>query len=344
MKVVRIPIEWDRHLPIFASERYLQLLGNEYGWIGGIDNSGNLACLLPFVVLSKALFRLVRFPVETILLSSSVDAEQEKMFLNGAMEHIRALNVDLIVPATFNSLFRTYPDGALAAPYGNLVVDLAKSEEQLWQGVHRKHRSVIRNAIREGVTIRSGIEHLDTAYNLTLASFLRSATGFIGRSRIRARLSHREFCRVANGLGEYAHVLIAEHQGVAQCAAVIPFSDHSAYYMHGGSVAKPVLGASNLLQWEAMRRFREMGVRRYNFFGARIDPPKGSKAEGIRKFKERFGGDFVSGFMWKCSFRRGKYALYELAAWARNGGDVVDQERKRQATPEVESVFAVDCD
>ena len=181
MKAIRIPIDWDRHLPIFASERYLQMLGNEYGWIGGIDHSGNLACLLPFVVVSKALFRLVRFPVETILLNSNVDAEQEKMFLNNAMDHLRALKVDLIVPATFNSLFRTYPDGALAAPYGNLVVDLTKSEEQLWQGVHRKHRSVIRNAIRQGVTIKSGIEHLDTAYNLTLASFLRSANGVVGR-------------------------------------------------------------------------------------------------------------------------------------------------------------------
>jgi hypothetical protein len=344
VRATRIGIEWDRHLPIFASERYLRLLGNEYGWIGGVDDSGNLACILPFVVVSKAVFRLVRFPVETILLDSSIDAEQEKRFLNGAVEHLRDLKVDLIVPATFNSLFRTVPDGALAAQYGNLVVDLTKSEDELWQAVHRKHRSVIRNAVREGVTIASGIEHLDTAYNLTSSSFLRSAPGFIGRSRIRARLNHAEFCRVAQGLGEYVQVLVAQHQGVAQCAAVIPFSGHSAYYMHGGSVAKPVLGASNLLQWEAMRRFRAMGVRRYNFFGARIDPPKGSKAEGIRKFKERFGGEFVSGFMWKYSFRRGKYALYELAAWARNGGDVVDQERKRQSTAEAEPVFAAESD
>jgi hypothetical protein len=185
---------------------------------------------------------------------------------------------------------------------------------------------------------------LDTAYNLTLESFLRSADGFVGRSRVRARLDYAEFCRVVHGLGEYVQVLVADHNGVAQCAAVIPFSGHSAYYMHGGSVAKPVLGASNLLQWEAMRRFREMGVRRYNFFGARLAPQRGSKAEGIRKFKERFGGELVSGFMWKRSFRRGKYALYELAAWMRNGGDVVDQERKRQSTSAVAAVAADECD
>jgi hypothetical protein len=322
-------------MPIFASERYLKLLGNEYGWIGGFDEAGDLVCLLPYVVIRKALFRLIRFPVETILLNSNVDAVQEKLFLNSAIEQLRTLKADLIVPATFNSLFRTFPDCAVAAQYGNLVVDLTKSEEELWQAVHRKHRSVIRNAVREGVTIASGIEHLDTAYNLTLASFMRSANGLVGRSRVKARLNHDEFCRVAQGLGEYVQVLVAERQGVPQCAAVIPFSGHSAYYMHGGSVAKPVLGASNLLQWEAMRRFRELGVRRYNFYGVRIAPESGSKAEGIRKFKERFGGQLVSGFMWKLSFRRRKYALYELAAWMRNGGDIVDQERKRQSTSDV---------
>jgi lipid II:glycine glycyltransferase (peptidoglycan interpeptide bridge formation enzyme) len=273
----------------------------------------------------------VRFPVETILVKPEVGVERETAFLNAAVDVFRGLNADVIVPATFNSLFRTAPDAALSVRYDNIVVDLTQSEEVLWQAVHHKHRNVIRNAMRQGVTIRSGLEHLDTAYELTLASFLRSAHGIAARARVKARLDYREFCRLVQGLGEHVEVLVAEREGIPQCAAVVPFSRYSAYYMHGGSIAKPVLGASNLLQWEAMRRLRGMGVARYNFFGVRAEPERGSKAEGLRKFKERFGGKVLSGLMWKVPLHRGRYLLYELAAWLRNGGDVVDQEQRRQA-------------
>jgi hypothetical protein len=331
LKTIQVTVDWHPQLPIFASERYLRLLGADYGWLGGIDDGGDLACILPFVVVKRAMLRLVRFPVETILLRPDVDLEQEKAFLNGAVEQLRSMNVDVIVPATFSSLFRTFPDGALVAPYGNVIVDLTQGEEALWQAVHHKHRNVIRNASRHGVTIKSGLEHLDTAYELTLASFLRSARGPVERRRVGARMSRGEFSRLVRALGDNVRVFVAEYEGAAQSAAVIPYSEHSAYYMHGGSIAKPLTGASNLLQWEAIRSFASLGVRQYNFFGVRVAPDPGSKAEGIRKFKERFGGQYHPGFMWKVALHRVKYALYESAAWIRSGGDVVDQERRREA-------------
>jgi len=330
VKAIRTEIDLNPTLPIFASDRYLRLLSTEYGWIGAVDDCGDLACILPFVILKKAVLRLARFPVETIVLNPGVDAEQERAFLNGAVDLLRSMNVDVIVPATFSSLFQRFPDGALIAPYGNVLIDLTRSEEVLWQAVHHKHRNVIRNAIRQGVTIKSGVEHLETAYRLTLASFLRSAGGPITRRRVAARMNYAEFGRLVSGLGEYVQVLIADYQGVAQSAAVIPYSQHAAYYMHGGNTERPLTGAANLLQWEAIRMFRSLGVHRYNFFGVRVEPDQGSKAEGIRKFKERFGGQFVSGWMWKLPLHPAKYLLYEVAARIRSGGDVVDQERRRR--------------
>ena len=65
--------------------------------------------------------------------------------------------------------------------------------------------------------------------------------------------------------------------------------------MHGGSISKPLAGAMNLLQWEAMCFFRKLGVRYYNFVGTRIDPEPGSKQEGLSMFKQRFGGELKRG-------------------------------------------------
>jgi hypothetical protein len=329
MKAIPVAIAWNRDLPIYASEPFLRTVSDEYGWLGGVDDAGHVVCVLPYSVITKSVFRLIRFPVQTILLKPDLNVDEERRFLNSAVQHFRSTGADLIIPAKFSTVFRTYPDGAVVAPYGNYIVDLAQSEEKLWQNVHNKHRNVIRNAVKKGVTIKSGIEYLETAYQLTVGSFMRSASGFVARQRLESRMDYANFSRQILALGDSVRVLVAEYEGAIQSAAIIPFSNHSAYYMHGGNVASPLTGTSNLLQWEAIRLFRELGVRHYDFFGARIDPEEGSKARGILKFKERFGGEFTRGYMWKCSFRPVKYGLYTLAARIRSGGDVVDQERHK---------------
>ena len=326
MRAIPVQINWHSKLPIFASEAFLKTVSDEYGWLGGVDSGGKLLCLLPYSVISKAFFRLVRFPVETIPLIEELDVDREREFLNSALDHFRFARVDLIIPATFNTVFRTYPDGALAAPFGSIIIDLSHPEEVLWKNLHQKHRNVIRNAMKKGVCIHNGRQYLETAYKLVFDSFNRSATTFFARKRLEARLNFADFKKQVDGFGENVKVLIAEYAGVVQGAAVIPFSDHTAYYMHGGSIANPLTGATNLLQWEAIKLFRELGVKRYDFFGARQDPEKGSKMEGIIKFKERFGGHYVHGYMWKFSFHSWKNSLYSLAARIRSGGDVVDQE------------------
>jgi len=119
---------------------------------------------------------------------------------------------------------------------------------------------------------------------------------------------------------------IAEYQGIIQGSAIIPFSSYSAYYLYGGSIENPLTGAMNLLQWEAIRKFKELGVKRYDFVGVRISPEKRSKQEGLMKFKERFGGQLYKGYMWKHGLHPMKYAAYSLAVRVLRGGDIVDVE------------------
>lgn len=327
MKAKKVPINWNPSLSIYASESFLKTVSDDYGWIGGIDNSGDLLCVLPYSVIRKSVFRLIRFPVQTLPLNGELDVEKEREFLNSAVGHFRLTGADLIIPATFNSVFRTYPEGAIAAPYGSYTLNLNQPEDTLWKRLHQKHRNVIRNATKKGVRILSGPEHLEFAYRLVRDSFMRSAKGFMDKMRIGFRMDYDAFKNQVQSFGENVKVFVAEYKGIVQGCAVIPFSQHSAYYMHGGSIPRPLTGATNLLQWEAIRLFHELGVRKYDFFGARMAPEKGSKLEGIIRFKKRFGGDYIPGYMWKFPFRRLKYSLYSMAARVRSGGDVVDQER-----------------
>jgi lipid II:glycine glycyltransferase (peptidoglycan interpeptide bridge formation enzyme) len=320
MRVKRIEIKWHPGLSIYASEPFLEAVGDAYGWIGGFDDSDTLRCILPYTVIRKAIFRMVRFRVETIPLGEGLEIVEEKSFLTSAIKYFRSIGADMIIPATTNTIFRTYPDGAVAAPYGTYIIDLCQPEDVLFSKLNSSHRRKVRLAMKDGIQIRSGLEHLSTAYELVRDTFKRSNMGF---------MRFEEFKRYVHSLKENVRVFVADYQGAVQGCTVVPFSEHSAYYVYGGSIPAPHTGATNLLHWEAIRQFHEIGVKRYDFVGVRIDPEKGTRKEGLMQYKQRFGGQLVRGYMWKYSLRPLKYAAYSYAARYLRGGDIVDQERHK---------------
>jgi len=320
MKATPIEINWHSQLPIFASESFLKSVGDEYGWLGGIEDTGELRCILPYTVIRKLNFRMVRFRVETIPLGSDLAVSDEKLFLNSAVDYFRSIGADIIIPATTNTIFRTFPDGADAAPYGSFIIDLRPPEEVLWRNIDRVMRQNINSAKKNGVSIRSGLEHLDAAYLLVLDTFKRSGLPF---------MSKESFSRFVSGLGENTLIMTADHQGIAQSYVVFAFSDYCAYAIYAGNLANQHQGANKLLYWEAIRLFKQMGIQRYDFVGARIDPEKGSKQQKLNSFKKRFGATLKQGYMWKYSLHPFKYLLYSAAARLRSGGDIVDAERHK---------------
>jgi hypothetical protein len=322
LKAIPVEMKWHCGLPIYASEAFLESVGDEFGWIGGADDTGRLRCVLPYTIIRKPGFRFVRFRVETVPLEGGLNVQEEKVFLNSAVEHFRSTGADMILPAANSAIFRTYPDGAVAAPYGTFITDLNQPEDVLMREIHASYRYNIRRAIREGVQIRNGIEYLDTSYNLIADTLKRSGLTF---------RKYNEFKRAILALGEHVRVLIADREGVWQGCMVAPFSEHTAYTWYCGSRAEPVIGAMHLLHWEAIRQFREMGVKRFNFQGVRINPEKGSKQEGIMNFKMRFGGRLVQGYTWKYSFSSLKWAAYSAAVRLLKGGDIVDREHDKLA-------------
>ena len=97
-----------------------------------------------------------------------------------------------------------------------------------------------------------------------------------------------------------------------------------------------------LLQWEAIRLFRNVGVRKLDFFGARINPPKGSKQEGINLMKKRLGATLLEGYVWKYSLSWPAWA-YSIGVRLLKGGDIVDHEGHKlqhHHVPELENTAA----
>jgi hypothetical protein len=320
MKVKPIPIEWHPGLPVFALESFLKSVGDEYGWLGGFSESGELRCVLPYTLIKKLIFRMVRFRVETISLRGELSLDEEKSFLNEAMKYFRSLSADLVIPASNNAIFRTYPEGAIAAPYGSYVIDLTQSEEALWRNLDRILRQNIKTAQKAGVFINSGFQNLETAYALTRDTFKRSKLPF---------MSFPAFNKYFLGLGENGVLLTADYLGIVQSSVFFASSNYCAYAIYAGNIPNQIQGSNKLLYWEAMRLFKLQGVKRFDFMGARINPEKGSKQEALSHFKKRFGAILKEGYIWKYVFHPFKYRLYRLAIYTRSGGDIVDAERHK---------------
>ncbi len=160
MRAKPIEISWHPGIPIFACESFLKAVGDEYGWIGGTDDYGKLRCVLPYTIIRKAIFRMVRFRVETISLGQPLTVGEEKSFLNNAVKYLKSIGGDVVIPGTNNTIFRTYPDGADVAPYGSYVIDLSQEEDILWRNIERITRQNINSARKKGVTIRSDTDNL----------------------------------------------------------------------------------------------------------------------------------------------------------------------------------------
>ena len=313
----RVPVNWHEGLPIFASEPFLSSVSDESGWIGGMDDGGRLLCVLPYTVIRKAHIRLVRFRVATIPLTDDFSIADEKEFLNRAIDYLDSIRADIIIPATTNSIFRTYPDGAIAAPYGTFIVDLRQEEDAIWHNINHTYRKDINNASKKGVQVRVISGDVEKTYAVIRNTFKKSRLPFMNLG---------EFKRLLAGLGEHVRIFHAEFNGDLQSAAVFPFSQYCAYGVYGGSVPHGVPAAFKMIQWEAMKQFHEMGVQRLDFVGSRVNPEKGSKQEGIMLFKRHFGAEWVQGYIWKYPFSRWKYAAYRMATRFRSGGDIVDIE------------------
>ncbi len=308
--------------PIFFSKSFLKTESSEFGWIVGYIEEKSFV-ILPYYIYSKAFFRLLRFTNQSYFLDNSMQELYEQQFLDMVIEKIQELKVDIIIQPTTNVVFNRVPQNSISAPFGTYRVDLNQDEERLWSNLHSKHRNVIRKAQRDGVEILENEYDIDEIYSLIKSTFQRSSMNFMTRDKLKKQIEN---------LGVNVKVFVAKSKnGILQGCAIVPYSSYSGYYLHGGSIERPLGGAMNYLQWSVILSLKKSGVREYDFVGARIDVSRGSKLETIQRFKLRFGAELTQGYLWKYPICKWKYYLFGIiyGLLSNKKGDIIDQESLR---------------
>ncbi len=200
-------------------------------------------------------------------------------------------------------------------PRHTMVLSLDKPEGELLAAMHSKTRYNVGLAFRRGVRV---VFSRDPKY---VNDFLRLSKEVTSRGGFHFHPDdyYRTMLEVLGPEG-VLELAAAEQGGEVLAVYFLISYGGTVTYAHGATSSnKREVMASHLLMWEAIRRARERGAARFDFFGA---APAGAGAghpwAGITRFKEGFGGrreDYLGAYDYVR--QPGMYAVFNLARRAR---------------------------
>jgi lipid II:glycine glycyltransferase (peptidoglycan interpeptide bridge formation enzyme) len=161
------------------------------------------------------------------------------------------------------------------------VIDLTRSEAELWSDVYKSSRRYANGARKRGCTVRQGDERdLPAFYDILVETASRS--GFIPRAFEAYRDVYRAFDR-----GGRATLLIGHlPDGRAVSSKLLLTCGGRAAQLYGGLTdAGGELRAGHFFEWEAIIRSKAAGARIFDMWGR--------STAGIAHFKQGFGGRVV---------------------------------------------------
>ncbi|MCR9012820.1 lipid II:glycine glycyltransferase FemX [Gabonibacter chumensis] len=299
MKIIKEIDNYKNILPVLAYPEYLASTNSmiDYGYF--IQDR----CIQPFIVRKKLFFKYIQLPSAVI---GGTTHEERQNFLNDVITYVKKnFHTDMMI--TVNTVVSdVFPTGSLYCKFASYILDLSKTEDELFKGLHSKHRNVIRKAEKDGLIIDYGNQYSQTCFEIIQQTFSRQGK----------MTSNANFATNLKILGENVdYWIVKDNERICGCAILLWSKGFTSYYLYGGSRERPHSGALNLLHWTAILKMKERGVKYYDFVGARINPDVGSKLEGIQRFKSRFGGDFKIGYMWRYVFHPLKYFMYQTLLW-----------------------------
>jgi len=158
------------------------------------------------------------------------------------------------------------------------VLDISKEEDELFAGMRKTTRNLIRRGEREGVrVVRGNLAEFYTLYKET-----EKRQHFVA-------FSENYLAKELEAFGDNAQIFLAKHEGIILAGAFIVFYGGTTYYHHGASTHSP-LPAAYSLQWEIIKEAKKRGMKWYDFWGCVPQSATQHPWWGTSLFKRGFGG------------------------------------------------------
>lgn len=186
----------------------------------------------------------------------------------------------------------------------NILVDLTKSEEELWKEVNSKRRNEIRRATKEGTTfeVKDDIDSLRECY-----SILKEVYG-----RAKLPLFKLDFFE---NLYKYLqgeaklHIFTAVYEGqIIGCMLALGYNGVLYDYYAGARSEYYKKYPNDLIPWEVFLWGKKNGYHTFDFGGA----GKPGVPYKVRDYKKQFGGTMVNYGRFKLILNKPLYKIGEL--------------------------------
>lgn len=168
----------------------------------------------------------------------------------------------------------------------NILIDLEKTEEQLWSEVHSKRRNEIRRAQKEGtmVELSNGPDTLPKCYLILREVYQRAKLPL-------PSIDHFEALLQNSTEEEGLRIFVAKCEDkIIGCMFCLAYGTTLFDYYAGAYRENYDKYPNDLLPWEVFRWGKQNGFRRFDFGGA----GKPGVPYGVREYKKKFGGEMVN--------------------------------------------------
>jgi len=190
------------------------------------------------------------------------------------------------------------------------IIDLTKSEEELFASFHPKTRYNIRVAQKNKIKVVE--DNSDKAFNkylkLTEETVIRQ--GFYAHTekyhKLMWKFLHQS--QITNHKPPIAHLLTAVYKGEIITTWIVFVWKDCLYYPYGASTDKyKNVMANNLIMWEAIRFGKKLGLKTFDLWGR-------EEGKGFTRFKEGYNPNVVE-FLgsWDLVINKPLYYFYQAA-------------------------------
>jgi lipid II:glycine glycyltransferase (peptidoglycan interpeptide bridge formation enzyme) len=266
---------------------------NEPGLVAAVDSDGRPVGLMVYTIQEESGGLLGRLSARSIVRGGPLALDDNKEIIQSLINHYNKH----VKPKAIYTQYRNFWDqekeielfkknGFKYEEHLNILVNLEKSEDELWKDVHSKRRNEIRRARKEGTTARELTTHeeLETSYRILNDVYTRAKLPLHDKTMFDAatKILHpkgmiRFFGAINGGKIIGTIVVLCYKQRVFDWYAG-SYREHYNKY------------PNDLLPWEVFLWGKKNGYTLFDFGGA----GKPGVPYGVRDYKKKFGGTFVN--------------------------------------------------
>jgi lipid II:glycine glycyltransferase (peptidoglycan interpeptide bridge formation enzyme) len=283
------------------------------------DNSNNL-CSVGFGLLKHKM--LAGVPLLRTLSFGSLPAHKDRealsKMINEIIAYCRSKQMACLEIHSFGTPFQTdilQEYGFSVSRRWEFILDIGKSEEDIWNALHSKKRNLIRKAQKAGLRVekKDTIHNLNEFRNLAFDTWKRKKSQGIEfpapASETYFRLLKERL--VDAGLGR----LYLAYQGdQIMAGAFFVGYNNSVYYMLSSSSDQGLKNAApDLILWNSITDYRKDGYGTFNFGGLSESELNGNPLEesGLYHFKQRFSSEPHACYKGTLILRPAYYKTYD---------------------------------